>query len=104
MRTVGLNRLSLINLLCFPSVGVTQCETVSARTITDARLTEFDLDRLIPVMISRTIISVKKVASSHQPLHMSAELLDGPPVTLQDACNPHSTEAIQLSVFKKQQV
>ena len=71
---------------------------ISARTITDAQL--IDLDRFIPMMICRTIISLKKVASTRQ-LHMSIELPSGLPANLRDIHTHHATGNIQLSVLRR---
>ena len=61
---------------------------ISARTITHPRLIGLDLDRLIPVMICRMIISLKKAASSQQLLHMNAGPSDVPSTNVQDASPP----------------
>lgn len=52
-------------ILCLPSVGLTQCEVFLARdrTTSSKRLIGLDFVRLIPMMIARMIISLKKVAA-----------------------------------------
>jgi len=78
----------------------TGCKMDFARTVTDARLTNLDLNRFIPLMICRLIMSLKKAATSH-PTHISIEVPTETPVTYQDT---QGTESIQLSEIKKQQV
>ena len=70
-----------------------------ANTTTDAQLTDLDLVRFIPMMTSRIIISLKKVASSGR-IHMSGEALSGPSMNLQDTHSHHPLDNIQLSPFK----
>ena len=70
-----------------------------AHAITDAWLTDLDLFRLIPMIISRMIVSLKKAASSRQP-HMSMGIPTGLPMNPQDTSSSRSVGGIQLSVFR----
>jgi len=76
-----------------------QCEMPLTHTITDARLIGWDPVRLLPVMIGRMTISLKKVASS-QRSSMSMGVSTGLPMNLQDIYSPHPVGGIQLSVLK----
>ena len=58
------------------------------------------LCRLIPMMICRMAISLKKAASTEQYLG-DTEVPSVLPVNLQDAHSPRAMENIQLSVFKR---
>lgn len=62
-------------------------------------LINLNLDRYIPMMISRMIISLKKVASSGQT-HMGPDVPTVIPMSLQDTYTPHRVENIHLSTFK----
>ena len=74
---------------------------IPACPITDAVLIDLGLDgRLIPVMICRMIISLKKVASSLQQSNIDTELSVGLPMSLQDTGPPRAVDTIRLSVFK----
>ncbi|KAF9647299.1 hypothetical protein BDM02DRAFT_2718881 [Thelephora ganbajun] len=57
---------------------------------------------LIPMMTSRMIMSLKKVASSRRThAHMSMEVPTGMPMTLRDTYSSHPVDNIQLSVFRE---
>jgi len=80
--------------------GEVRCKIILACTITDVWLIDCDLARVIPVMITRMIISLKKVASSGQP-HASTDVLQsGLPTNLRDIYSFRPTDSMQLSVFK----
>ena len=87
------------NYSFFPPAGETQCEIFFACKMGDARLIDFGLVRLIPVMISRMTISLKKVASM-QEAYMSLEIPTGVPTNLQDTHSPRPTDNIRLSLLK----
>ena len=77
------------------------CKTISAQTVTRAWLTGPNLNRLIPVMICRMIVSLKKAASCQNLPQISSEFAAGLPISLHDAQSPHMVDGIQLSIFKK---
>ena len=92
----------LIILICFPPVGDFSCEILLAQTIRDAWLSDLVLIRLIPVMITRMIISLKKSASKP---HMDMEAPSAFTLGLQDSeCTAHTAEGIPLSVIKSEPV
>ena len=64
--------------------------------MTDAWLIDSDLDRYIPMMISRMIISLKKVTSSRKT-YMGMEIPASLAMSPQDSYAPHLVESIQLS-------
>jgi len=70
-----------------------------AHTVTDVCVTDLDLARLIPMIISRIIVSLKKAASS-RPLTMSLEIPTGLPMSLEDTRSPHTMDTVRLSVFE----
>ena len=65
---------------------------IPARTITGVGLIGLIVDRFIPVMICRMIISLKKVASSQRPPCMSVELSARLPT------NPSNPESSALQI------
>lgn len=88
----------LITLLYFALTGEMRREIISTHTITRGWLINLDLDRFIPMMVSRMIMSLKKVATS-QRLYATAELpIEQPTDT--DPCIPPAADGIQLSLFK----
>ena len=97
--SAGANRPLPINLY-FPSAGGILCETIFAYTIDGTRLIDFDLDRFIPMMMSRMIISLKKAAQSGPP-HTSIVLPTLSPTALSDTRSHHTADPIRLSVFKR---
>lgn len=58
-----------------------------------------DLVRFIPVMMTRTILSLKK-ATNLRELHLSLEDPSELPMHLQDGHSPRRVAGIQLSLFK----
>lgn len=100
----GLYRsLLLIVLVCFPSVGETLCEMLLARTRSDAWLIDLDPFRLIPMMIVRVIISLKKAASQRQ----SYSGLEAPSMlsmNLQGGYSTHAVDGIPLSALEGERV
>ena len=64
----------------------------------DAWLSDLIFFRLIPVMVTRMVISLKKVASERQPL--SLENPTSFPMGLQDDYSAHAVNGIPLSVLK----
>ena len=82
-----------------PGTEETQCEAPFAFTISDALLTDLYLVRLIPIMISRMMISLKKAARSRQP-HLDLEIPTGTSTNFQHSHSGHqAVDAIPLSVF-----
>lgn len=83
----------------FPCAGVTRCKILLVCTITNTWLIDSDPHRYIPIMISRMIIALKKVASSRQA-HRGVGAL---PTNLQDSYTPHraENESIRLSTYKQ---
>ena len=71
------------------------------RTVTDQWLIDFDPDRFMPMMISRMIITLKKVAVSQQS-YVSVEIPTAPS-TMNNRNVPsiHPMDDIQLSTLKK---
>lgn len=72
----------------FPSAGGTRCETLS--TINGVWLIDSDPVRLIPMMMARIIISLKKVAASSRRPRLELGIPTGFPADLQDTYSPHS--------------
>ena len=61
-----------------------------------------DLIRFIPMMVTRIIISLKKVATERQP-YLGLEVPTVPPTGVQDYCPPNM-DIIPLSVLKDERV
>lgn len=75
-------------------VGGIRCKTFLTRTVFEEWLINSDSTRFIPMMITRMIISLKKVASSRQP-YLDLGIPSGLSMRLQDS---HITaDNIQLS-------
>jgi len=98
MRAARMGLDVLITLLYFALTGETRREIISTRTITHGWLTNLGLDRFVPMMVSRMIMSLKKVATS-QRLYATAELPIGQP-TDTDLYIPPAADGIQLSLLK----
>ena len=82
-------------------VGGIRCKTFLTRTVFEEWLINSDSTRFIPMMITRMIISLKKVASSRPPrLDMKAPI--GLPTKLQDTRSPRTPDDIQLSEFRSE--
>lgn len=64
-------------------------------------LIDLVLARLVPVMVTRMIISLKKAASSRQP-HLDLGVSTGLQMDLQGVYSPHAVDSIPLSVFRDQ--
>ena len=62
-------------------------------------LINFDLDRYIPMLISRMIISLKKVASSRET-HLAIDTMGAVPTVPQGDYTSRQAEAIRLSTFQ----
>ena len=67
--------------------------------LTDTRLINSGLDRYIPMMISRMIISLKKVACSKQTHIGGVELSNPLETNLQNSYAPHPVDSIRLNKF-----
>jgi hypothetical protein len=68
-------------------------------TLTNAWLTDPDLDRYIPMRISRMIISLKKVACSPQAF-VGVDIPSALLTNSRDTHAPHAAASIQLAQFK----
>lgn len=95
---------SLIHPPFFLSVGETPCKIFLAHIIiSDRWLTNFDITRLIPMMIARVIISLKKVASERQS-YLGSEVPPISPVNLQGGRFTKAADGIPLSVLEGEQI
>lgn len=72
-------------------------------TTSDAQLTDSNLFRFIPMMISRMVISLKKAAGERQP-HLGLEVPSVVPINLQDVQYLRGVDGIQLPIPKAKQV
>ena len=74
-----------------------------APTIRDSLLIDLDPVRLIPMMVSRIVISLKKFASERRG-HLSVDVPSKMPMSVQDGYNSHPVEGIPLSVLKGERI
>ena len=86
-------------LICFSSVGEILCEILLTRTVSYVWLSDPALVRLIPMMITRMIISLKKVASERQP-HPYLEAPSALPMGSHNGHSIRATDDIPLSVLE----
>src|SRR5882757_7548530 len=86
----------------FPSVAGTAremfCCSYGFWRVTD-RLIVLDITSFVPMMVSRMVISLKKVASS-QPANPNVEVPSTTQISLRGGRPPHPEEGIHLTVFK----
>jgi len=64
---------------------------------------DMDPTRFIPMMVTRIIISLKKVATERQP-YLGPEIPTAPPTGAQDYHSPHVVDTIPLSALKSERV
>ena len=85
----------------FPCAGETWCKMLPVHTLTNTRLINSDLDSYVPMMISRMIISLKKVACKQEtPSSVDVNIIGSLPMHSQYSCTPHPVESIQLVPLK----
>ena len=84
-----------MSLLFSSLVGETQCGIFFIVTTTNVRLTNLDPPRYIPMMISRMIISLKKVATTRQT-YMG---MDAANVLPTHECNSHTPHRVERETF-----
>ena len=77
------------------------CKILLACTTSNARLvTDMDLIRFIPMMVTRIIISLKKVATERQP-YLGPEVPTEPPTGVHDYYSPNVADIVPLSTLLK---
>ena len=98
-RVLGPSTFLPMILFCFPPVGEILCEILLARTICYAWLIDPAFVRLIPMMVTRMVVSLRKFASERQP-HPLLEAPNALPMGSQNGHSPRAVDGIPLSVLK----
>jgi len=89
---------SLLTIFSFPLAEEILCEIPSAPATGNTRLIDMDPIRFIPMMVTRTIISLKKVATERRS-NLCLEVPTAPPISAQYCCSSNPVAGIPLSAL-----
>jgi hypothetical protein len=103
MRTGQLSKVGFFFFLrialLFPPAEETPRKILLAHATPDSWLIDLNLIRLIPLMTTRVIVSLKKAADKPQP-NPTFGTLSGPSANATNRYPPRQTDDIPLSVFE----